>query len=793
MGRKLTYLAMFAMVLAALGLWFRHFRRSSSGGYGEFVGPDSDTPEARAIRLVGIQPYGSDDLLDANGRKIGEMFSVGTGYDGSFRPAQTMRRCFVLELPRTDEPIVFHDESPVRAHGEARSLGAGVNRREGSQGTKRLVIYEVRIPSSTWESGIFSSHRVPVDRVDLTVRFYCGGPSDDYEASFAGPFAPGSTPVQRKANGCTLTIRPKEGSRGTEFSIQSNRRLDVKSPVLLYDARGRRHKANRRGYSSSSRSTTIQCSLVGLRWAEVTRVVVGERSQMKTFRNIRVRYSDRPTSGYPAYAEQMAKALGRSAKDVMRRGPRDATEALKVMHLARGQQVERVCEKLVTLKFGELPPAQQKAVGKVVRLWCLAPLPAIRLSGVKLALASGSEGGVAEAVALLRGQDRGIASQTSYALQRYARSLSEADIRLVASALSDEANPRVTPQLMACLTHSQTSAATMVLRQIACTDGSPWLWWRAIQSLEFRKTTAATQPASKMLQLRRILVRGVKESDDPLVAEAYRMLPALLTPECSEADGSVFQQIYARILRDTSRATATKAIVDFLRQARARRGVATGQADRMVKQLNLWYAVNLGRLGWDIAWSRSDFEKKRWIALIDMVLQWYERGGANEVPAPAAGGGTGPIVTKTVHNRQQSDPTWLDFETGTLLTCPTGVYRRGRKARLGWAREKGVDVRVRAFRRSVQLEGFDWRVSAIPQVWWPGAAAGQVQLALMLSAKRTSHRSTEAVPFLPATFCFETREGTRGLLRVVKHDPAAKGVTVEYRLLRSAASAPAGS
>jgi len=371
--RRIVYVALAGVLLAALGLWIRPLRKGSSARrYGGAIGPDSETAVARGIRLLGIQPAGSDDLLDANGRKIGEMFALlGDGYRGT-RSHRNLHRCFVLELPKTAEGILLHGHLPIRSSVEGRVLGGAVGTRQVKHRGKRLVIYDVTIPADFRESGLFSNYAVPVEKVDLTVLFY-HGPPRDCQVSFSAPFSAGPTVTTQGCHTCTLTINRRGAKLSPDFTLSVNPRLDVNAPVLLYDREGKRHVVHMHGYNSGGRRTTMTCNLGELTWDRTAEIVVGEQPQQRTFRNLLVCYPDRPDRRYGEHVYRMAKALGRSADQVAQNGPANASEAVKVMRLARGEHVRRVCDLLVAVKLTDLPAEKLTAVRETAASWIESP------------------------------------------------------------------------------------------------------------------------------------------------------------------------------------------------------------------------------------------------------------------------------------------------------------------------------------------------------------------------------------------------------------------------------------
>ncbi len=793
MKRTLVYVALAAVLLVALGLWIRHVGRGSSvGGYGGAIGPDSDTAVARGIRLMGVQPAGADDLLDANGRKIGEVFSLLDDRYRWTRGHRNLHRCFVLELPKTAGDILLHGHFSVRSSVEGRMLGGSIGARQVKHRGKRLLIYDVRMPADFRESGLLSNYAVPVERVDLTVRFY-HGPPGDCQVSFSAPFAPGPTVTTQDGHTCTLTIKQQGAKLSPDFTISANRRLDMSAPVLLYDKDGKRHKAERRGYSSGGRRTTMTCNLGKLSWDRAAKIVVGEEPQRRTFRNLLVCYPDRPDRRYGEHVYRMAKALGRSADQVARNGPANTSEAVKVMHLARGNQVRRVCDMLLALKLAELPAEKLAAVRETATSWIESPSPTARLCGIKLGMKAGGEKFVAAALQLLESEEPTIRSQAAYAIRRYGKKLSDPDFRRITRMLLAKDDRYVVSGLLRCLASINTPATTEALRELlAAEEDRPWLWWRAAEALKSRKPAGDRASLPKRLRLRLILANGAQKGEEALAAEAHRMLPALLTPKCSRVDSTTFWRIREKLLKHADRPAATKAMVDFLRGVSTRLH-NTSHFGQIVKQLNLWYAVNLGALGWDVDGSSPDEPRKDWPAIIDEVVGWYEAGGPDRA-APTATATSrstaqascrfGPAREETIRARRGGDPSYIDLDTCKLLAGPSDVDTHSYKARRAWCRENGIDGRLSVHSSGASLAGYDLTISPIPDAWWQSITPQRMRQALATASKDSRHVTLKTDEVRRAIFCFETRDGGRGLLRIVEIDPSAGTVTLRRKLLR---------
>ncbi len=216
---------------------------------------ESDTPFAKGIRLVGVRPDMSDDILDAEGKKIDELFAYSR-HLGSTWSANQLRRDFLFELP-ADEPVVLLPHFAASVTGTERKLGGSVGHDRLVRDGKPLLVLTENIESSYHVTKLVWNKQVRVERVDITLRFF-HGPVGEARLTAEGPFTP-ETVIQTKGRfPCTLTFQqdPRRSPRYTFLHLSSPLMIDSSTPVLVYDKAGRRHVAGRQGGSSGSRRGT---------------------------------------------------------------------------------------------------------------------------------------------------------------------------------------------------------------------------------------------------------------------------------------------------------------------------------------------------------------------------------------------------------------------------------------------------------------------------------------------------------------------------------------------------------
>jgi len=792
MKRLLIYTVIVLVVLSGFGTWVTYWSQHRAPRFAtrmmRAARPDTDTPLARSIRLVGVQPDGSDDLLDADGKKIGEMFAFLGRSGRSFRDDRVVRT-FVFELPRTADKITPFSQFTICAPGERyHEFGGGWRHAVVDDGDRRLVLYATEFRPMIWDSGAFGSERVPIDHVDVVLRLH-QGISADQAVRFTGPFEPGATFSKTvRGNSYTLTIRPDRGNR-VQFELASPGYLDSEFPLLVCDKAGEIYRADRHSYSGGPRGTRMKCSLRELTWEQVAAIGFSDRPLQKTFHNIRIRYTDRPEREYADYVYKMASALGRSPKDVVRSSIRTVEDAIKVLDVVRGEHVERAADRIMSNRTGRLTDGQRKKIRATASAWLAVPYPKVRLAGVRLGLKTGGgEPFFAAAIRLLSEEDSYVASQAASALGNRGQNveLPPAIAGQIKDRLLTGAARSTTPTLMRVLTGSRTPATTAALVELLGADGArPWIWWPAAEQLGRRKHFKDRTALPKELRLRLILAAGAQEGDGPLAAEAFAMLPGLMTAELLRFDGSVFTAVQRKLLAESGRPAATKAIVDFLRNTGAV-AASPWALDRMVKQLNLWYDLDLGRLGWDARRQTPDAHKRDWPSIVGQAVAWYDGGGASKQPRPpGAGGPFGAAVELTVQGRSTSTaPCYVDLEDAEAFACPKDVYNGGSKKREQWCRTRGVDFRVYVYRSRRSLTCYGLSISPVPRRWWTSLTRSDLDRALDRSAKDHNSIDADLLRSLPATFAFRTREGGEGVLQVTAIDGKSRTMTIRYKMLK---------
>jgi len=773
----------------------------SAGGDGvrfESSAPaDSTTPFARGIQFVGVQPAGSDDLLDGEGKVIGQMPCLEL--DCHFHSNQ-VTRTFLFELPATSEPVHFPGDGRVRPSG-AQYRGSGSGSNEACRMTyegRRLYVHTASIPDHYYEHSAFGGGRVPLDRVDVTLEFF-QGPPQPAKWSFRGPFAVGNAYASGGNRSGKLTVLPPQGGQTVRFQfVTSVRAGHGEDHWLIYDTAGKRHMPPMSsGGSYGSGGVNVTCNFSGMALGEIGRIVYGERPQRRTFRNVLVRYADRPDDPYPQDVHKMAAALKRTVKDVANRRIQTAEEALAVVDLVRGQRVQWVRHPLHGVQFDKLPAAQQKRLRDAAARWAAVPVRTVREVGVELGFKwGGGEAFFAAATEMLDSDDRYTRSTGAGAVSRWGN-LTPAQIERIRDRLLVRREPNVTGQLLYGLRRCKGEAAAAAFRSLASApDDRPDLWRGAINALRSRNELADPDKLPRNLRARVLLVTGAGAGDRDVAAAANELLGKLLTPQLLRDDENSFNIMYQALLKRMPQPDAMKVFVGFLRKASAEDFVHDSVrrwAWRMVKQVNLWHDRDFAGFGWDprpaTTWKGGQMLKRDWPGIVGQVVQWYDAGnGRSAGPAPGEPP-AGANAREGTFAGGSKNEAFVDLDTGRAFELPTDLQRAGsrykykdydalRKAQKAWRDDNSVDLRVYSGRGYANLTCW-LTASPVPTAWWSSATARQVGAALSRSTGQEG-LSTRTLGPLPFVLAFRTAAGLEGLAMIVSSD-SQRGTTVRWR------------
>ncbi len=143
-----------------------------------------------------------------------------------------------------------------------------------------------------------------------------------------------------------------------------------------------------------------------------------------------------------------------------------------------------------------------------------------------------------------------------------------------------------------------------------------------------------------------------------------------------------------------------------------------------------------------------------------------------------ADSGYGPVVEVTLYDERKREDCYFDFDSSKIVARPDP---QGREELEAWTVENGVDVAAGVSEHFAGLLGLDMiAFPAVRPTDWDNPAS---QLKRLERGKPGTPIPMAAGGKLPATFCFQTREGARGVLQIVEVIPD-EAVRIRYKLVK---------
>lgn len=619
---KLAALALIALAVAlALGLGERRFGTS---------GDKFD------LRLAGVRPDASDDILDANGRKIGEEFYAGL--QAWPWPSNALRREFILEYAATNEllrpptcQVLLPDTNLVGY----LYFGATALKPDGVM----RVSHDAAVPARSRRRFLHWTWVTDVKRVDLAVRYWRQEPGEVVRR-FDGPCAIGRT--NRGPGGEELqAVRNRRDGVGVWADFHLSMPQNFRTPpwgIIATGRDGRRHLAYVSGQSFSAGRTHLDVSFWGLPMEDVLSVVL-EQPRQKVFRRVRVSYPRRPARAYPAFQDQAAALLGPGsppASQLTDYNPQGPAEALKLLAVARGELAWRAWIALSRAEppvdFKSLPPETLHRAQDTARLWIeTVGNPQLRCAGFALGVLSGGPAGVSAALEFLRARESGPTGEVTSALSRAAPDWSEAEVRVLKEFLLTRDGVQDRRGLVRLLRACGSPAALQAMLELAGGNRQD-VWWAAVLLLPdagWESPAAETPRLQQRLFIVRgrfpPLVRGERWRAAPEVeAAAARELATLLTPDLHRTAPETCADLYRRLTEVLPQAEVTTLTVKYLLQLPAN-DLHPALTARMVRQLNQWHGQDFGRLGRE---PRTGGDPKlapeEWRKTLAAVAAWHD-------------------------------------------------------------------------------------------------------------------------------------------------------------------------
>jgi beta-lactamase regulating signal transducer with metallopeptidase domain len=630
------------------------------------------------IRLVAVCPDGGGEFYDPNGKSLDLAIGPLGSSDGRWK-SDEQHWDFILQVPAFDAQLLFPSVVWIRAAGTGSVLGASPPLHNPAISPSSLIISAEfdRTYSRSWFG--FFARELPVDKVDLTLQYFYGARREAL-CTFAGPFTEGK--LVQADEGRPYQLTPASVSSLAEsqvkFHFTTNQPLESGVPILLYDKQGRRHTVNESG-DIGGQGASLTCETEAVLWDQIVAITVGEKPYEVAFRNVVVRYPNRPPRTYAASWDRIAERLGRtgsSAQTPIQYDFRSADEAIAVLDVIRSlDQIRRAVKAIgrsrARVDRAALDEAARDKVRRAAASWLESPSVEVRAYGVELGLMAGLPEFVDPAFALLDYHDptgpgwtHGLRSHVLGGLQRYMDKATPADIeRLRRLALRGGDGALWNGLVQQCLRMSRQAAVSDMLWELA-QDDRPWLWWPCVKALLERhdQRLKAYSDLPEPMKLHLFLASDTPPpGDEALAARAKALVPGLLTVETVRMYIYGWRDYHEAVARHLGHREATAVYISFLKElsepeARWRierehdaHNSLYALVPALIRDINLWYGVNLGGLGVydpnNPAHVSSVGPSPSVLAqLIAETLSWYEANQGQQLPTPNSDAGGSALV-----------------------------------------------------------------------------------------------------------------------------------------------------
>jgi serine/threonine protein kinase len=637
------------LLLGVLG-WFARGSSTPSTVSQRTVDPPrlADAEAARvwnAIKLVGVVPDAGDDLLDPrSGEQSGTLLAPLSERPSDW-PADSMTRAFVFELP--DSPDLLMRDLGLNISGTGRSLSYGADLWTGQVRGKMLHIFSPHFGRTYEDKGWFRARKVPVERVDITLRYYLPARGKAV-CTFKGPFEVGKAVQCEEGLECTLTPTGAvwaDGS-GIKFHVLSTDApiaQEAFDRVFAYGLSGGRQKfetlsggvRSRNGLATANR----YCSVEGIPLSQIDTITLGEKPEEKTFRNILVRYPDRPIREYPGYLDKMAATLGLtglSAKQLREYPIESADEAIEVIDLVRGRHVEHAWQAVARRNFAAFSDEQREKLHRVARMW----MDNGEYRGIALGLRGQWPEFVEPALQFLE-EDTRHRSDVAHHLLAY-REFTPDQLDQIAGVLERRDDRRGLAGMLLCLRQNRNRpGGSQALLRLALSD-KVWLWWPTLQFLNLPGGLTLGQMTYE-LQVKTLAMTDPDRGLDPaLASDARALLATLPTAKLAAISTSTLGEVLNSVTKNLPREDAQTAMLDLVDDALAHWGDYHVEGfspsrwwaiDRAVRYLNNWDDLRLGGIGSDL--NDETHGVTDWRAVAKEALEHFGREPLDQGPPPA--------------------------------------------------------------------------------------------------------------------------------------------------------------
>ena len=595
------------------------------------------------IRLWGIRPDAGGVIYDPNGKEISKTLGI-VRWDSS--GWYVRRHDFIFELSEAEEPLLFSPHGDIFVSAENVRLGRELSYKIYRHRGKNLLWLKTTLPRTFRKSMFFGRwiRNIPFDAIDLTLRYYQGPPREPL-CSFKGPFKIGQKLTDETGRyEITFKPHPDSSDRGhVLLELNTKQRLSSNVHVMLYDTAGDCRFIRDADVSIDADSRApVKCRIYEL--SCVAMLTFDEKPFERTFKNIRLDLPPSKPRTYLDYLDKMAETLSLDLEPqkLMAYDFKNGDEAIKVLDIVRGPYILRATRAIWSSSTDEgrlkestltLTTEQIGKLRSTAMRWTEAMDPDIRIRGVSTGLRYKWPEFVEPAFKLVeyrRPYNRDSVEMASFSaaasLGGYRDQLSDAQIDRIRQILLHQVDFGVIMHLKGCLQQPKSPGRVEALWSLANED-HPGLWWFAVKKLaDWGEFKGKEDSLPHKLKVRLRLCRGPRgfSNPDQLTAEILDLRPKLLTPEVLALGSSVFYSTLGTIAKNPAHEYATTAMIRFLRSIEDYNDSVTSAVGMIVRYINLWHNLNIGKLGTNARESIRRRYMYDWRAITAETIKWYE-------------------------------------------------------------------------------------------------------------------------------------------------------------------------
>ena len=596
------------------------------------------------IRLWGIRPDAGDAIFDPNGNKIMETLGLASG-DTTAWEDSFYRRDFIFEVPDVDESVLLYGHK-LLVNGREIGHVRGSKLRSFSFYHKGRTLWwlQMNIPRTVVKSFLFGawSRQVPVDRIDMSLQYYCGPPYEPI-CIFKGPFDVGRKVVDETGlHEISFSLSSDAHRSKLTMMLNPGRRIYSYGNALFYNAGGKYKRAAGRWSRTDPNNPVIMYHVSNLRLSDIELITIGEEPFEMTVRNLSMRSPDSEYRTYAEHLDEIAERLNPGSDPTGYRWPNysiysDLEGAMKVIDVIRGGRIKQVCERYCNARdIATLDAEQLQRLRTTVFRWAGAMDPEIFVPAIESGLRCGWPEFVDVALDIMehphRRRSRTVnptgdvaAALSSFS---YRGQLSDRQTQRIVEIISQYTDGRIIGNLFQFLDRPKSPAQFAALWNLADLD-QPWLWTRAVFELYYwGRLEGKFNGLSEKMKVRFFLVGGPRRymDTDQIEPKASQLLPTLLSADLLTHHSGTFSRLVYRLPESVDRQAMTVAIIESFRNMEYRQQAWSiwSAICKSVQHLNLWHSMDIGCLG-------SDYGKKVWnLDTLDLeaiaaeAVIWYD-------------------------------------------------------------------------------------------------------------------------------------------------------------------------